>query len=115
MPNVQVRTSTPLDQQQIEKLQAGICGSISLIPGKFEAVTMTEIVPNCNLYLGGIGDGDCAYVDILVNNEPETDALLAYSKRVSAIISDVTGIDIRRIYLLHRSVPKWHAGAMFAE
>lgn len=115
MPYVQVRVSVSLDSDQIKTLQEALSSAITLIPGKTPAVTMLEIIPDCNIYLGKYEDGDCALVDIAVNNTPDKEDLVSYSKAVCNILNEVTGIKKERMYLTHRSNPEWHTGRMFLD
>ncbi len=115
MPYVQVRVSTPLTREQIEKLAAETLNAISLIPGKSAPVTMTEIIPDCHLYFGTVDGAPCAIVDVAANNSPESADLKAYSREVCKVLNDVAGIDLKRIYIKHHANPEWHTGKMFAE
>ena len=115
MPYVQVRVSVPLTQDQIEKLAAETLNSIHLIPGKSAPVTMTEIIPGCHLYFGTVDGAPCAIVDVAENNTPDSADLKAYSKYVCKAVSEITGIEMNRIYMKHHAFPEWHSGKMFME
>ena len=115
MPHVQVRVSNSLTQDQIEKLAEKTLNAIALIPGKSAPVTMAEIVPNCNLYYGTVEGEPCAVVDVACNNNPESEALKAYSKEICKALVEIAGIDMKRIYIKHYGIPEWHTGKMFIE
>lgn len=113
MPYVQVRVSVPLTQEQIEKLAAETLNAITLIPGKSAPVTMTEIIPDCNLYFGSVDGAPCAIVDVAANNSPASADLKAYSERVCKALNEIAGIEFGRIYIKHHANPEWHMGRMF--
>ena len=113
MPYIQVRVSIPLTKEQIKKLAAETLESISLIPGKSAPVTMTEIIPDCNLYFGTVDDIPCAIVDVAANNSPDSNDLKAYSKKVCEALKEIAGIEFNRIYIKHHANPEWHTGKMF--
>jgi len=115
MPYVQVRVSVPLTQEQIEKLAAETLTSIALIPGKSAPVTMTEIIPDCNLYFGAVDGTPCAIVDVAANNSPDSSDLKAYSKHICKVLNEIAGIELGRIYIKHHANPEWHTGKMFIE
>lgn len=115
MPYVQIRVSVPLTQEKIEQLASAAMNAIDLIPGKSAPVTMAEVVPDCALYFGATDGGPCAMVAVAANNEPDPEALKAYSRSLCGAISDITGIETRRIYVKHHGYPVWHSGRMFAE
>jgi len=115
MPYVQVRVSVPLTKEQIKKLADETLRSISLIPGKSAPVTMTEIIPDCNLYFGSTDCAPCAIVDVAANNSPESSDLKAYSKCVCAALNEIADIDLKSIYIKHHANPEWHTGKMFIE
>jgi len=115
MPYVQVRVSAPLTQEQIEKLAAEALNSISLIPGKSAPVTMAEVIPDCKLYFGTVEGAPCALVNVAANNNPDPEALKAYSKQICKALNEIAGIAMNRIYVKHYANPEWHTGKMFME
>lgn len=115
MPYVQVRVSVSLTKEQIEKLAAEILNAITLIPGKSAAVTMAEIIPDCNLYFGAVNGAPCAIVDVAANNSPNSADLKAYSRCVCKALNEIAGIELGRIYVKHHANPEWHMGRMFIE
>lgn len=115
MPYIQVRVSSPLTKEQIRHLAAEALNGIGLIPGKTAAVTMTEIIPECELYFGSVDGAPCAIADVAANNSPDPADLKAYSAHICKAISQITGIEKNRIYIRHHAYPEWHTGKMFAE
>ncbi len=115
MPYVQIRVSTPLTKEQIERLSTEALESITLISGKTAAVTMAEVIPECKLYFGTVDAGPCAIVDVAASNIPDPEELKAYSRNYCKVLAEVTGIDQRRIYIKHGSNLVWHTGKMFIE
>ena len=114
-PYVQIRVSSSLTKEQIEKIAQEAMDCISLIPGKSAPVTMAEVIPECNLYFGTVDGGDCALVDVAANNSPDSTDLKAYSKHICKVLTEVAGIDMKRIYIKHHANPEWHTGKMFIE
>ena len=113
MPYVQVRTSCPLKKEQMEALRAGVANGIGLLPGKIVPSLMIEIVPDCSLTLGEPDHGNCAFIEVLINNElPEQD-LKAYSKHLCGLMETVTDIPQEQVYVVHGSHRNWHSGRQF--
>ena len=113
MPYVQIRTSCPLKQEQVEALRASAADKIGLLPGKTVDGLMTEIIPDCRLSLGASTGEGCAFVEVLINNELEEADLKAYSKHLCETVETVSGIASSRVYVVHRSVRNWHSGRQF--
>jgi hypothetical protein len=115
MPYVQIRVSSSLTKEQIEKIAAEAMNSISLIPGKSAPVTMAEVIDKCNLYFGTVEGGDAALIDVAANNTPPSEDLKNYSKKMCLVLNEVAGIPMNRIYIKHHGNPEWHTGKMFIE
>ena len=115
MPYVQIRVSSSLTKEQIEKIAEEAMNSISLIPGKSAPVTMAEVIDKCNLYFGTVEGGDAALIDVAANNTPPSEDLKNYSKKMCLVLNEVAGIPMNRIYIKHHCNPEWHTGKMFIE
>jgi hypothetical protein len=109
MPYIQIRTTVSLSDEQIIKMKTELGAAISIIPGKIEQTLMMEFVPDCKLFLGGTDDEPTAFVSVAVNNEQPEDKLKEYSAKIAEVLQREAGIAEHRTYILHTSVPRWHA------
>ncbi len=110
MPYISVNVAARLEQPQKEHIKKSMGETITVIPGKTEAVTMVRIDDDCSLYLAGRELENGAFIEIRLLGEADRADKEALTKAVYKAMADILAMPESDIYINFIEMDCWGAG-----
>ncbi|MEG0752287.1 MAG: phenylpyruvate tautomerase MIF-related protein [Angelakisella sp.] len=107
MPFISIHTNLSPDSNKKNVIKAELGRLISIIPGKSEPVLMVEFVDGSTFFMGGVGEGNCAMVDVRCYKTAPFEANKEFTQEVFQLLERELNIPQGRIYLTLMELPTW--------
>lgn len=115
MPFITIRTNQKIEQEQQEKIKAGLGKAISFVPGKSEESLMVMFEDKSPIYLRGDGSRPMAFLDVAVYGNESHQGYQEFSLYTTKLINEVLKIDPRDIFIDYRDIPAFGVGGYVFE
>lgn len=113
MPYIELNVTPMLGGQQKEQIKSKMGETITLIPGKSEAVTMVGINDGRALYLNGRELSNGAFIELRLLGKAERLHKEALTEAIFTVMADMLGMDGRDIYINIIELESWgHNGRL---
>ena len=106
MPYVQINTNKTVSDDDQVQLCRKTAELITVLPGKKPERTMVEINDGRRMYYGG-NEQPCAKVRVELFRHTDDDYKREYCEKLIRIISEITEIDVNRIYTIFTEYDNW--------
>ena len=114
MPYINVKVSSSLTGEKIEKIKTRLGKAISLFPGKSEAYLMVNIEDNCHLYFKGDNSAPTAFTEVAILGSANKADCENVTAEICNILEDLADVPPDRSYVKFEYSDKWgYNGFMF--
>ena len=106
MPFINIKTSTEVSEEKVNKIKTHLGLAITAIPGKSEGWLMVGIEDNYKLFFKGTEE-PAAMIEVSLYGNASSNALGVLTSNITGILLDILGISMDRIYVSYMSTENW--------
>ncbi|MCL1804983.1 MAG: hypothetical protein FWG28_03120 [Clostridiales bacterium] len=111
MPYVSIRSSKPIAEDKMERLQKGIGDIISIIPGKDSERCMIQILGDVKTYMGG-KPKNATFCEVRLFGEAPAEAKKEFSGELNKLMTAELG-EIETFFINIQQYFEWGIGEMY--
>ena len=112
MPYVSIEIGKQLEDSLKSRIYAALAEAITVIPGKTPQNTMVNIKDGQSFYMDGKAQ-ECAFCEVRLYKEAPFDRKELLVEKYSDILSDMAGIELRRMYFNIIELDNWGSAGEF--